>query len=293
MCTVVNFNEYRFKTTKKTRLGEYNPTKKTELADTKIGIKKISGNRKLVSEEWCKEYMSHRWGLMKLIYHVIEQCGYIFCDGKKHMFEDVKRDVRYYQMCPQIENKRFKAPLYVKIMGEWYFIEVFTDDASLETYKEKFIELGNYAIKGFLVDLMDIKKHTLKRMLAENDIAGAARMICYEYKNTRFIHSKDYSECKAFSSFGCEKAVRECTYKPVEFKLYEYAILEGMELKTGEKHLVLLYENDKSKEYAERFKKQYKNAGIPLLYAKWDSLRENWGYCISHKPNLDKRLKVN
>lgn len=292
MCTIVNFNEYRFKATKKT--GGYNPTKKTDLADKKIDINKASGNRKLVSEEWYKEYMSHRWGLMKLIYHVIEQCGYIYCDGKKHIFEDVKSDVRYYQMCPQVENKRFKAPLYVKIEGEWYFIEVFTDAASFEAYSEKFIELGNYAIKGFLVDLMDIKKQTVKRMLTENDILGAARMIYNDYKNTRFINSQDYSKGKALVSFGCEKISRECTYKSLEVELYEYAVLEGTELETGNKHLVLLYEEANDfKRCAEYFKKQYKNAGIPLLYAKWDSLRENWIHCISRKPSLDKRLKVN
>lgn len=290
MGTMINFNEYRFKTVKKNGFGG-KPTKRTGITTGKNSICKGSDRCTLVSEEWRNEYMNNRWGLRKLIYHVIEQCGYINCEGKRYVFEEVKKDVRYYQMCPQIENKRYKAPLWVKVSGEWYFIEVMLDDANWEGVQEKFIELGNYAIKGFYVDLSDIMTQTLRRMMNENDITGAAKIISNVYEHTVFIFSENYSEYTCLSCLD-RKSVSECHYKPLELDPHEYAILEGTELKTGEKHLVLLYDIENPKKYIEYYKKQYKDAGIPLFYGKWYLQRENWTFAISHQGGLDKRLKA-
>ena len=45
-----------------------------------------------------------------MIYHNIEQYGYIYCrDGKKYVFEDIKKDTKYYKIYPQIENKSMNS----------------------------------------------------------------------------------------------------------------------------------------------------------------------------------------
>lgn len=285
MCAIINFNDYRFKSIKKGG----NTMKKTGLMDRETGVSKNHAIRSLVSEEWIKEYISNGWGLMRLIYHIIEQYGYICCrNGKKYVFEEIKKDTRYYKMYPQIENKRLRAPIWVKVSGEWYFIEVITDTASWRSYMDKFAELGNYDVKGFIISMDSVKTQALKMLLDKNDIVNAAEMIsdCYD----RAIKEiRGTSGCSASVSFGCEKTVRKCTYRMLELGLHEYVILEGMELETGKKHLVLLCGNEKAEEYNKYYKKQYKNAGIPLLYGKWNPQKESWKTCISRLKKLNKR----
>ena len=286
MCAIINFNEYRFKTTKK---GEFNPAGKTGLMDRKTNVSRKCTIRSLVSEEWIKEYINNGWGLMRLIYHIIEQYGYICCrDGKKYVFEDIKKDTKYYKMYPQIENKRLKAPLWVKVSGEWYFIEVITDTVSWRAYMDKFAELGNYDVKGFVISMDSVKTQVLKMLMDKNDLVNAAGMIsdCYE-RAIKEIH--DTSGCKASVSFGCEKTVRKCAYRMLELGLHEYVILEGTELETGKKHLVLLCGNEKAEEHDKYYKLQYKNTGIPLLYGKWNPQKQNWKTCISRLEKLNKR----
>lgn len=223
-----------------------------------------------------------------MIYHNIEQYGYIYCrDGKKYVFEDIKKDTKYYKIYPQIENKRLKAPLWVKVSGEWYFIEVITDTDSWRAYMDKFAEIGNYDVKGFIISMNSVKTHALKMLLDKNDIVNAAGMIS-EYYDRAIKEICDTLGCSASVSIGCEKTVRKCTYRMLELGSHEYVILEDMELETGKKHLVLLCGNEKAEEYNKYYKKHYKNAGLPLLYGKWNPQKESWKTCISRLKKLNK-----
>jgi len=281
MCKIINFSEYKGLMAAK----RVNPAGRTQKAGGSIKA------HKFVTAEWMKEYLQKGWSVSKLIAHVIEQYGYICCGGgrKKYVFEEVKRDVKYYEMYPEIEEKHFKAPLWVKVNGEWYFVEVYTDSASLEAFQNKWREVGNYDVKGFAVDLYGLNKRKIKQMLEENDVTGAVKEICSIYKEG--IHDvMGDSECKASVSFGSETAKRDCTYRLVELKPYRYAIVEGTELKDGSKHMVLLYDAVEKKESVEYFREQYKNAGMPLLYGQWHTLADDWKSCISNKKKLYKRL---
>lgn len=280
MCKTINFSEYgRTKATGRTK----------QLRKRTAEKRKIEG-QELVTAKWLEEYRRNGWGLSKLIAHIIEQYGYICCEGgKKYAFEDAKRDVKYYEMCPEIKEKHFKAPLWVKVNGEWYFVEVYTDYTSQCTVNAKWTEVGNHNVKGFFVDLYGLNKRKIKGMLERNDVMGVVKEICSYYEERRHSVMGD-TECKALVAFGGEKSQRECIYKLVEFDLYEYAVLEGTEVETGNKHLVLLAGTRKPKEYAEHFRKKYRDAGIPLLYGKWKPYMENWKSCISKQRKLYKRL---
>lgn len=282
MCKVINFNEYR---------GNKAVQERKQIARRIVTDRKLRV-QELVTKEWFKEYTQKGWGLSKLVFRIIEQYGYIRCrDGKKYVFEEIRRDAKYHEMYPGIENKRLKAPLWVKCSGEWYFVEMYTDTASQEAFMNKKAELGNYDVKGFCVDLYGIKTQELKRMLADNDLAGAAGKINDAYYDNKWIE-KTSSVCRTSVTFGSEKNRRDCTYKMLE-QTYHYAILEGTELETGDKHLVLLYDEYEPKEYAKYYKDKYGKTGIPRLYAKWNKrLDYNWWLCIGRQPTLQKRLVV-
>lgn len=282
MCEIINFSEYKGLIAAK----RVNPAGRTRQAGGSIKT------HKFVSKEWMKEFLQKGWSVSKLIAHIIEQYGYICCGRgrEKYVFEEVKRDVKYYEMYPEIEEKHFKAPLWVKVNGEWYFVEVYTDSASLGAFQNKWREVGNYDVKGFVVDLYGLNKRKIKQMLEEYDVAGAAKEICSIYEEG--IHEiMGDSECKASVSFGSETAKRDCTYRLVELKPFRYAIVEGTELKNGSKHMVLLYDKVEKKESVEYFRENYKNAGMPLLYGQWHTLAGNWKSCISYKDKLYKRLE--
>lgn len=280
MCKIINLGEYkRFKAAKRTNMVR----KSSEGCDS-------SRKRDLVTEEWAEEYMQKGRGLSKLIFHIIEQYGYISCRyDRKYVFEDVKRDVTYHEMYPEIEEKRFKAPLWVKVDGEWYFVEAYTDCASENALNDKWTEVGNHDVKGFFVDLYGLNRRKLKRMLEENDVAGAVKEISSRYEEG-FHSVMGAGECRASVSIGGEKIQREYTYKLLELDLYEYAVLEGTEQETGNRHLVLLPGTRKPKEHADYFRKKYGAAGLPLLYGKWNPVMENWKSCIRKQKKLYKRL---
>lgn len=282
MCEVIKFKEYRVNKAIQ---------KKKKLVQRAITDRKLTV-QELVTADWMKEYIQKGWGFSKLVFHIIEQYGYIRCrDGKKYVFEEIRRDVRYHEMYPEVENKRLKAPLWVKVSGEWYFVEMCTDTASQEAYMNKKAELGNYDVKGFCVDLFGIKTQELKRMLAVNDIAGAVGKINDFYYDNKWIE-KTSTICKTSVTFGSEKNCRDCTYKILE-QTYHYAILEGTELETGNKHLVLLYDEYDPKEYAKYFKDKYGKTGMPRLYAKWNKrLDDNWWLYMRRCSTLQKRLVV-
>lgn len=284
MCKMINFGEYR----KNKEVKEMKQTVKRSVTDRKLSV------NELVTVDWIKEYIQKGWGISKLVFHIIEQYGYICCnDGKKYVFEEIRRDVKYYEMYPEIENKRLKAPLWVKVSGEWYFVEMCTDTASQEAYMNKKAELGNYDVKGFCVDLYGIKTQELKRMLADNDLAGAVEKI-NDFYNDRYKKwvEKTSSQCRTSITFGSEKNRRDCIYKMLE-QTCHYAILEGTEQETGNKHLVLLYDEYEPKEYAKYYKDKYGKTGMPCLYAQWNKrLDDNWWLCIKRCSTLQKRLVV-
>ena len=282
MCEIINFNEYkRFKGARR----DVQTEKRIEEC-RKLNV------QELLTKEWAEEYMHSNWGLSKLVFHIIEQYGYLRCtDKKRYVFEDIKRDAKYYEMYPEVENKRLKAPLWVKVSGEWYFVEMYTDTASFETFRNKMAALGNYGIKGFCVDLYGLKTQEIKRLLKYCELVELVKKINDIY----FEHSKvekTSSECRTSVKFIGEKTKRDCTYKMLEETCY-YAILEGTELESGNKHFVLLYKECEPKEYAKHFKEQYGKTGIPLLYAKWDKWdNSSWWLCIKRCSTLYKRLKV-
>ena len=280
MCKVINFNEYSGN--KGVRKGK--KIAKGVVADRKLRV------QELVTKEWLMEYMQKDWGLSKLVFHVIEQYGYIRCsDGKKYAFEEVRRDARYHEMYPEIENKRLKAPLWVKVSGEWHFVEMYTDSSGQKSFINKMAELGNYNVKGFCVDLYGLKTQELKRMLADNGLAGAVGKINDAYYDNKWIE-KTSSICRTSITFGSEKNRRDCIYKMLE-QTYHYAVLEGSEQETCNKHLVLLYDEYEPKEHAKYFNEKYRKTGIPRLYAKWNkNMDYNWRLCIVRCSSLQKRL---
>lgn len=282
MCKVIYFNEYR---------GNKAAQKGKQIAQRALTDRKLK-LQELVTADLIKEYMQEGWGLSKLVFRIIEQYGYIRCkDGKKYVFEEIRRDVKYHEMYPEVENKRLKAPLWVKCSGKWYFVELCTDTASDKAFMNKLAELANYDVKGFRVDLYGLKTQELKRMLERNDLKEAIGKVNDFYYDNKWIEQTS-SICRTSVTFGSEKNRRDCTYKMLE-QTYHYAILEGTEAGTGDKHLVLLYDEYEPKEYAKYFKDKYGETGIPRLYAKWNKrLDDNWRLCIMRCSALQKRLVI-
>lgn len=282
MCTIIEFNKYRGN--KEIQCGK----------QIKIGTQT---NRKLkvqelVSGDWLKKYMQNGWNITKMILHIIEQYGYIRCyNRKEYVFEDIRRDVRYSEMHPEVENKRYKAPLWVKIDGEWYFVEMWHDSVNQKAFSNKWIEIGNYDIKGFLIDFRDLKMAELKRMWESRDLIGLVKKLNDYYYEKSFHEVLDESRNNCSVIFGSEKASRKCTYKLVELELWKYAILEGTDMETGSKHMVLMYEKNRAKEYEKYFKEQYGNTGMSLLYKQWKPMERNWKASLDYG-KLYKRLVV-
>lgn len=278
MCKIVNFGEYK---------GNKAVQKKKQISESGVIDRKLRV-QELVSKAWFKEYTQKGCGVSKLAFCIIEQYGYICCkNGKKYVFEEIRRDTKYHEMHPEIANKRLKAPLWVKCSGEWYFVELCTDTASQKAFINKMAELGNYDVKGFCIDLYGLKTQGLKRMLADNDLTGAVEKINDYYYDHKWIEETS-SVCRTSVAFGGEKNRRDCIYKILEQTLH-YAILEGTEQDTGNKHLVLLYDENEPEECAEYFNAKYREKGIPHLYAKWNRrMNENWWLCIKRRSTLQK-----
>ncbi len=283
MCKMINFNEYRGNKEVQVRKRTVNRA----AADRKLTV------QELVTMDWLKEYIKNGWSISKMLFHIIEQYGYIRCrDGKKYVFEEIRRDARYSEMYPEVGNKRYRAPLWIKANGEWYFVELYNDTAKERAFDNKWIELGNYNVKGFLISSCELKMGELKRMWEKLDLIGLVKKLNDYYYDDPFNIVIDESRCEQSVVFGTEKASRDCTYKLMELEQYGYAILEGTELKTGSKHMVLLYGKTGAKEYAKYFKELYGNAGLPLLYRPWNPMEANWKVCIGRNNRLYKRLVV-
>lgn len=255
MCKVINFNEYRGnKDTKKS-------VKKVEQVKKYVEKRDTGG---LSTEVLIKEFVENERSVLKLVLYIIEQYGRIGENGSP--FEGVKRNMKYCEICPEIENKRLKAPLAVKINGEWHAVEVVTNSSSNTAFWRKWETIGDYNIKGFCIDVSGIERGDMKYFLSEKD-----RDVCLK-EIVENVH-QFYLNCKSIFHFERESIVEisgentciTCMYKMKEL-FSDFVILEGTEADTGAKHMVLLCKGSRKKEYAEYYLEEYADAGISLFY---------------------------
>lgn len=275
MCTVVNFNEYR---------GNKNVKKSEETKKSvKKGEKLISG---LSTDALIKEFKQNGRSVFKLVLYIIEQYKCILgCSDM--VFEEVKRDMKYSEICPEIENKRLKASLGVKMKGEWYALEVVTSHSAARAMERKWETIGNYNVKGFCLDKIELSYKDMQCLMIWKDTE--------HYDGLKAIVEEVRDCCSRgnyFLSFECRKSIiiddeedeRHCIYKMLELSLPDYAILEGTEIETGDKHLLLFYKykEREPQKYAEYYRDKYSWRGIPLLYAGWHSDSPDWKSAIEH-----------
>ncbi|MCM1221326.1 MAG: hypothetical protein NC548_43285 [Lachnospiraceae bacterium] len=178
MCKIINFNEYRGN--KKVQ-GKKQITKRV-VTDRKLKV------QELFTEDWMKEYIQNGWGISKMLLHIIEQYGYIRAvDGREFVFEEIRRDARYSEMYPKVEGKRYKAPLWVKVKGEWYFVELYNDAAKQRAFDNKWngIKEMDCDVRGILI-ACNLKMAELKRMRENLDIVGLANKLNDSYYDGPF-----------------------------------------------------------------------------------------------------------
>lgn len=260
MCKVVNFNEYR---------GNGN----TE----RDGVKRTSkNNRKTVADRLStdaliEEFKQNGRSIYKLVLYLIEQYKYIPGYMDNMVFGEVKRDMKYSEICPEVTNKRLRAPLGVKIRGEWHAIEVITDHSAVSAIKRKWETIGNCNVKGFCLEKLNFTYPYMKRMLIWKDedyyekLKDIVEAVHKDYFFKNFIYSY---ECSPFIQINGEGKSMQYIYEMMELSLPYYAILQGTQTETGDKHLLLLYMGDKKEKYAEYYRQKYADADIPLLYAR-------------------------
>lgn len=267
MCKVINFNEHRGNKDAKGEAGKVRQVKK--------GVEKKNTGR-LSTEALTKEYVQNGKSVLKLVLYIIEQYGCFY--NSDTLFEETKRDVRYCEICPEIENKRLKAPIAVKIKGEWHAVEVITNSSSDAAFKKKWETIGNYNVKGFCVDVSDLGRSEMTYWLdrKEQDVwlGTIVEKVHDLYFYNKWILS--FERISIVEINGEDTRIR-CIYKMKELSLPDYVILEGTEIDTGDKHMLLLYKGNKKKKYAEYYCEKYADAGIPLFYAKWRSnMTKDW-----------------
>ena len=256
MCKIVNFNEYRGNKESK------GTAKKVEQTKRSNAKKSASG---LSTEVLIKEFVECGRSVLKLVLYIIEQYGCIGKDGSP--FEETKRDMKYCEICPEIENKRLKAPLAVKIGGEWYAVEVVTNSSSNDAFWRKWETIGNYNVKGFRIDVSDLNRGDRKYLLDTKEQDCFLKEIV-ENIHRYYLYSGVFQfERKSFVEIGRGGTRITCIYKMKEL-FHGYVILEGTDTDTGAKHMVLLCKGSRKKEYAQYYLEKYADAGIPLFYVK-------------------------
>ena len=265
MCKVINFNEYRGNKDVKVEARKAGQTKKS--------VKKKNAGG-LSTESLIKEFVENGRSVLKLALYIIEQYGRIGENGSP--FKEVKRDMKYCEISPEIENKRLKAPLAVKISGEWHAVEVITNSSSYTAFWRKWETIGDYNIKGFCIDMSDLNRGDMKYLL------GTKEQDCFLKEIVENIHRiYSYShvfhfERKSFVEISGENTRITCIYKMKEL-FTGFVILEGTDVDTGAEHMVLLCKGNRKKEYAEYYLEKYADAGIPLFYVNSRSgLTRNW-----------------
>lgn len=265
MCKVINFNEYRGNKDTKKAVRKVEQVKR----DTE---KRNTGG--LSTEALIKEFVECGRSVLKLVLYIIEQYGYIGKDGSP--FEEVKRDMKYCEICPEIENKRLKAPFAVKIGGEWHAVEVITNSSSYTAFWRKWETIGDYNMKGFCIDMSDLNRGDMKYLLRTKEqdcfLKEIVEKIHHIYSYSYVFHF----ERTSFVEISGENTCITCMYKMKELFI-GFVILEGTDVDTGAKHMVLLCKGNRKKEYAEYYLEKYADAGIPLFYVNSRSgLARNW-----------------
>lgn len=254
MCKVINFNEYRGNKSEKKVAKKVEQTKRSNTKKSASGLS---------TEALIKEFVENGRSVLKLVLYIIEQYGCIGENGSP--FEEVKRDMKYCEICPEIENKRLKAPLAVKISGEWYAVEVVTNSSSNAAFWRKWETIGNYNMKGFRIDVSDINRGDMKYLLDTKEQNCFLKEIVENIHHFYLYSYVFHFERKSFVEISGEDTRITCMYKMKEL-FTGFVILEGTDADTGAKHMVLLCKGNRKKEYAEYYLEKYVNAGIPLFY---------------------------
>lgn len=263
MCKVINFSEYR---------GNENEKE----AAKKNGKMQRSNAKKsgLSTEALIKEFVENGRSVLKLVLYIIEQYGHIGKDGSP--FEEVKRDMKYCEICPEIENKRLKAPFAVKNGGEWHAVEVITNSSSNAAFWRKWETVGDYNMKGFCIDISEINRGDMKYLLETKEQDCFLKEIVENIHRFYLCSYVFHFERKSFVEISGENTRITCMYKMKEL-FTGFVILEGIDADTGAKHMVLLCKGNRKKEYAEYYLEKYADAGIPLFYVNSRSgLTQNW-----------------
>lgn len=252
MCKVINLNDYR------------GNKKVKEIVKEDGGSIEKRNTGRLSTESLIKEFIENGRSVLKLVLYIIEQYGYIGENG--FPFEEVKRDMKYCEICSEIDNKRLKAPLAVKINGEWYAVEVATNSSSYAAFWRKWETIGDYNMKGFFIDVSDMNRGDMKYFLSEKYRDFCLKEIV-DNIHRFYLNGKSVFpfERKSYVEIGGENTRITCMYKAKEL-FTGFVILEGTDIDTRVRHMVLLCKGNRKKEYAEYYLEKYADAGIPLFY---------------------------
>ncbi len=225
----------------------------------------------LSTEALVKEYVQNGKSIQKLVRYMIEQYGYMFNNRKNNIIEEVKRDVRYCDIYPEVKNKRFRAPLAVKIMGRWHMVEIWTTYASIKAFWSKMETIGNYNVSGFYMNLTKLETKEMKELLWNKQIEYFLPAIVEKVHDIFFYEgscsTRTFDQPTSVTVKG-EPGYMFCDYKMLEL-LRGNVILEGVESKTNNKHLLMMCYGDELGKYANYFEEKYRDAGVPLFYTRW------------------------
>lgn len=228
----------------------------------------------LSTEALVKEYVQNGKNIQKLVCYMIEQYGYMFTNRENNIIEEVKRDVRYCDIYPEIKNKRFRAPLAVKIRGRWHMVEIFTTYASVKAFRNKMDTIGNYNVSGFSIYLTKFETKEMTDLLWNKEIEcfwpaiveKAHDIFFYEGNNRTYTFDQDITVIVKGES---GLMPMPCQYKMLELSFPDYVILEGVDIRTNNKHLLMLCIGNELEKYANCFEEKYRDADVPLFYARW------------------------
>ena len=262
MCKIIEFNGHR---------GNVN-TKRIERIRREAEKCEPRHTGGLSTEALIKEYVQNGKSIQKLVRYMIEQYGYMFTDSKNNIIEEVKRDVRYCDIYPEIKNKRFRAPLAVKIRGRWHMVEIFTTYASVKAFRNKMDTIGNYNVSGFSIYLTKFETREMTDLLWNKEseyfwpaiVEKAHDIFFYEGIHDTYTFDKDI-EVRVKD----EPGFMFCQYKMLELSFPDYVILEGVDNRTNNKHLLMLCIGNELGKYSNYFEEKYRDADVPLFYTRW------------------------
>lgn len=218
-------------------------------------------------ESLVNEYLKSGKSLLKLAVYIIEQYGYIYYKGEKCVFEEVKRDMKYCEVQPEV-SKRLKAHLGVKINGEWKFIEVKYNYS--DGFDKKFDVIGNYNIKGYQVQVCDLACTEMKSIVETGNLEEIVKNVHKIVYRGMLDWTSSFDFVTRLISMPDGRDWIDCSYTMLEMHMPDYAILEGTEIKSRQRHLVFFYKEglENVKDYAKQYREKYAGAGVPLYYSK-------------------------